>query len=875
MAVINAGMRKVIKGMVITCQTAQFVSLMPKPKDFVTRIVGDVVLLSSKVQKLSDDINKLLDSYSDIPINYLMTQVNSITGSLTGVVDRVNIYTQNAINQGMSVGENTLNTISEITGTAIDTVNVTSQAVSSLSSTIAHTSSEILGKKDVAEDIQSATEVILEWTDNGFQEIKTNATEPLNQAIQTVTDAKTSAMNAVNNTLTGTTDAINNAQQWVENLLQDLKSKMDELSAKLDGGFKDVTGLNSVSTGASKISEELLKDNDSPSAQAVTAISSSLSEVLKNFSISKVITAFAGVITQSAIVKLGLDQLPPIDFESMLCQVRSDMITSNDEFYAELSSMVSDIDKFNESLQKAEERDYTDKNYKEFISQFSEDIKKKRDAIRLSMKYKGNLTNEQKESKDNQEKLATKSAIKEIKKFKKKVKSAKQTKQLSSIIGGELKNLGKEAEYCCNSIKSDWNNMMDQYKNAIKEIKGFFINGGDGDMFIDDCCDAINKDCDDIKTLCSNLGTQLIGTTLKVAMPADLGPVFPNPIYKLASFWMDIKTIFKFIKDLITLVIDILNNINKLARIMLNGINNLKDIIKQLMEILGIKWFMDLIQSIIDLFESKISDAKLLLENQLSPVYYKDTEEYNNTLEALESILSEDDTVKALSSDQLKKISGTAEKDNNMFYTIEISTIISATSDLQRSKEESYENMISDLESKGDELVAYRSPILESSESTSSVSELADGTGNINFDVKFIGWHYFHPNIDHTKNKYYGSGIIGTIMKKIKSKIIEKAARKSNKTSGGVNMLKRKKIKKDISYDVFYWYTYYTEDIEKDCLVIDSDQNKTYIDSVVTTQNGSIVELDDGRKVFVADNNVRSGDYVNVNGVKYRVGKRS
>ena len=91
MGIINAGIRKGIKAMAVVAQTAQFVSLMPKPKDFVTRIVGDVVYLSSRVIKLSDDLNRLLDSYTEIPTNYLMTDLNSITGSLTGITDRLNM----------------------------------------------------------------------------------------------------------------------------------------------------------------------------------------------------------------------------------------------------------------------------------------------------------------------------------------------------------------------------------------------------------------------------------------------------------------------------------------------------------------------------------------------------------------------------------------------------------------------------------------------------------------------------------------------------------------------------------------------------------------------------------------------------------------
>ena len=79
----------------------------------------------------------------------------------------------------------------------------------------------------------------------------------------------------------------------------------------------------------------------------------------------------------------------------------------------------------------------------------------------------------------------------------------------------------------------------------------------------------------------------------------------------------------------------------------------------------------------------------------------------------------------------------------------------------------------------------------------------------------------------------------------------------------------RRKI--DTAYVAFYWYTYYTEDLGKDCFEFSTTNNSIIIDNVVHTENGSVVQLNDGRKVFVANNMVKSGDYVNVDGVKYRV----
>ena len=114
------------------------------------------------------------------------------------------------------------------------------------------------------------------------------------------------------------------------------------------------------------------------------------------------------------------------------------------------------------------------------------------------------------------------------------------------------------------------------------------------------------------------------------------------------------------------------------------------------------------------------------------------------------------------------------------------------------------------------------------------------------------------------------------MIKKIKSKIIQNAAKNGNKKRGGVTILKNTKIgslrrKIDTAYVAFYWYTYYTEDLGKDCFEFSTTNNSIIIDNVVHTENGSVVQLNDGRKVFVANNMVKSGDYVNVDGVKYRV----
>ena len=876
MEVINTGMRKGIKAMAVVCQTAQFVSLMPKPKDFVTRIVGDVVYLSAQLTKLSEDMNKLLDSYADIPVNYFMTQVNSITGSLSGIANRLNTYTQNGVNQIAGLGENALNTISEITGAAIDTTGSLTSAVVNLGSAVAQTSVNILGQTDTGEEINDAAEIVLEWTNNGFKTVKDDVTKPINDVTNKLNSLKSGVTDTINGATNTVNDKIQEAQKWIQTLINELRDKVQKLSNLMDTGFKDVTGLSSISKGSTTISTGLAESGEESLAGTATqSITSSLSNVINNFSISKVVFAFAGVITQSAIVKLGLDQLPPIDFESMMYKIRDDITMTEDDLYKQYQqlsdSTYNDIIKFGEDLSKnpSEFRNYSAENYDKFKDEFEDELKKQREDIRTRMKFAKNDRNQATIAKKE-----IRSAIKEIEKYRKQIKNAKQTSTLKSIIDDELKNFKKEIEYISNSIKSDWESMMKQYRDAIKEIKEFFSTGGSCDMFIDDCCNQINKDCDDIKELCKNLSSQLIGCTIKVAMPADIGPVFPNPVYKISDFWMDVKTIFKFIKDLITLIIDIINNVNKLVRIMLNGINSLKEILDEFLSIIGLKWLMNLVQNIINLFGDNIKSARLRLENSLSPVYFSDTKEYENSLEALESLLDGNrisicETLSG-SIEMLNSINS-INADFNIAYSgaknISYINTSANSSKTAQKQSEKVQILIDELEKRGDEIVAYKSPIIEEPGDTTTVSNMIDG-GSSDVDIKFIGWHFFHPNLNN-KN-YYKSDF----MKKIKSKIIKKAAKSGHKKRGGVNGLRtRWKVKSDTAYKAFYWYTYYTEDLEKDCFEFKTDDNTVIIDNVVHTENGSVVQLSDGRKVFVANNMVKSGDYVNVDGVKYRVGK--
>ena len=137
--------------------------------------------------------------------------------------------------------------------------------------------------------------------------------------------------------------------------------------------------------------------------------------------------------------------------------------------------------------------------------------------------------------------------------------------------------------------------------------------------------------------------------------------------------------------------------------------------------------------------------------------------------------------------------------------------------------------------------------------------------------------------------------------KRRRNKLIRKASKKNKlrggRLVGGVAQLKNNKkfgyyngekyIKNSVTgFDAYYWYTKWTNDptecepdfsntepvYDKDGNIIGNRAiNANVVSPVHTTSNGSLVELSDGRRVFVEGKVVKSGDYVNVDGVKYRV----
>ena len=407
---------------------------------------------------------------------------------------------------------------------------------------------------------------------------------------------------------------------------------------------------------------------------------------------------------------------------------------------------------------------------------------------------------------------------------------------------------------------------MAQYKSAIKEIEKFFsFEGNGGSEAVDRCCDRINDDATQIVDLCKGIAVQITSSVAKVPTPYAIGTCFDMPVHKVLSFFNDLKIIITFIKNLIQLGIDIISQLSILAKLIFNGLQNLADLLKKLKELIGVDKILNAIDFLVALFKPKMADAKLLLENSLSPVYYNETDEYEQRMEALEGLLKDGQAegyVEAFCYSNDKLFEDNIKYGGKVMHDEDVDEVIAA------------------LEEKGDrEIVAYRSPIL---------NDAGDD---------FVGWRFFHAYAyDYmdvtwkTKKKQRKNRLISKASKKNKlrhGKLVGGVARLRKSIAFGYTDTSKKFHRNTISgFDAYYWYTKWTTD-PTDCtpdmsngytydengnLAFNNENiNENVVNPVQTTQNGSLVELSTGQKVFVEGKIVKSGDFVNVNGTKYRV----
>lgn len=909
-------MRKAIKKMAQVSQCARALSLMPSAEDFTMRLVGDMRIIARMVNGISTRINEVLDRYSSIPGDFLLKGFDEILDKL----DDINDYAKFAIKETSDVMTSTVKSVQEMTDALGSAVSTTTSATLQIGGGMtygaiamgANIKLAMTGNgrramtNDVVQDvvdgnvpidgmeeeienriknevgeIDDIADAVRDWTKNastkstesidGFFE---NMGSGIDGALEWIDEKKTNADKVVDDNVGVLIEKVENAKKEVENKIERVREIFNKFIKDFDDTFGFMKSTEETFRNASNTAYEKM---DSPVFDAVGDVTGEIADFIKNFSIGKVVTAIGGIVVGAGAATLAMDLLPSIDVDRMLKDiiggvdtVRIDKMTElyNNKYFESEPDLL-EVPDVPWRLSKDDLEKYNADGYNKYLEEFDEINDTTRMEILEQMQKVKTSADLAAVTEANKEKMKeNKSALKAMRKVRQDAIKAKQIEKYKGFLSIELDYLKRECLNMKTNIKNEWDSMMRQYKTAIAEIKRFFTEDGyGGSETVDRCCDRINDDATQIVELCKSITIELTSAVAMVPTPYAIGTCVDMPVHKILAFFKDIKIIITFLKNLIRLGIDIISQLTILAKLIFNGFQSLAEILKILKDLIGVDKILNMIDYLIALFRPKMMDAKILLENAISPIYYNETEEYEMKVEALEALLEDDkdggdvemfkytDDPYARKKYKNMKINGSGKSDDDI------------------------EELLEELEAKGErEIVAYRSPILN-----------AEGDD-------FAGWIFYYAYAYDDMKKTWRDA-----KKRRRNKVIKKASKKNKmrqgKLIGGVAQLKKNMsfghyengnyIKNSVTgFDAYYWYTKWTNDptdcepdfsnveftYDKDGNLIGSKAiNANVVSPIQTTANGSLVELSNGQRVFVEGKIVKSGDFVNVNGVKYKV----
>ena len=913
---ITDPMRKAIKKMAQVSQCARALSLMPSAEDFTMRLVGDMRIIARMVNGISTRINEVLDRYSSIPGDFLLKGFDEILDKL----DDINDYAKFAIKETSDVMTSTVKSVQEMTDALGSAVSTTTSATLQIGGGMtygaiamgANIKLAMTGNgrramtNDVVQDvvdgnvpidgmeeeienriknevgeIDDIADAVRDWTKNastkstesidGFFE---NMGSGIDGALEWIDEKKTNADKVVDDNVGVLIEKVENAKKEVENKIERVREIFNKFIKDFDDTFGFMKSTEETFRNASNTAYEKM---DSPVFDAVGDVTGEIADFIKNFSIGKVVTAIGGIVVGAGAATLAMDLLPSIDVDRMLKDiiggvdtVRIDKMTElyNNKYFESEPDLL-EVPDVPWRLSKDDLEKYNADGYNKYLEEFDEINDTTRMEILEQMQKVKTSADLAAVTEANKEKMKeNKSALKAMRKVRQDAIKAKQIEKYKGFLSIELDYLKRECLNMKTNIKNEWDSMMRQYKTAIAEIKRFFTEDGyGGSETVDRCCDRINDDATQIVELCKSITIELTSAVAMVPTPYAIGTCVDMPVHKILAFFKDIKIIITFLKNLIRLGIDIISQLTILAKLIFNGFQSLAEILKILKDLIGVDKILNMIDYLIALFRPKMMDAKILLENAISPIYYNETEEYEMKVEALEALLEDDkdggdvemfkytDDPYARKKYKNMKINGSGKSDDDI------------------------EELLEELEAKGErEIVAYRSPILN-----------AEGDD-------FAGWIFYYAYAYDDMKKTWRDA-----KKRRRNKVIKKASKKNKmrqgKLIGGVAQLKKNMsfghyengnyIKNSVTgFDAYYWYTKWTNDptdcepdfsnveftYDKDGNLIGSKAiNANVVSPIQTTANGSLVELSNGQRVFVEGKIVKSGDFVNVNGVKYKV----
>ena len=520
--ITDAG-RKAIKKMAQVSQCARVLSLMPTAEDFAMRLIGDMRHIARMLNSISTRINEILDRYSSIPGDFLLKGFDEILDKL----DDINDYAKFAIKETSDVMTSTVKSVQEMTDALGSAVSTTTSATLQIGGGMtygaiamgANIKLAMTGNgrramtNDVVQDvvdgnvpidgmeeeienriknevgeIDDIADAVRDWTKNastkstesidGFFE---NMGSGIDGALEWIDEKKTNADKVVDDNVGVLIEKVENAKKEVENKIERVREIFNKFIKDFDDTFGFMKSTEETFRNASNTAYEKM---DSPVFDAVGDVTGEIADFIKNFSIGKVVTAIGGIVVGAGAATLAMDLLPSIDVDRMLKDVIGGVDTSRIDKMTELYSNkyfddgpdLLEVPDVPWRLSKDDLEKYNADGYNKYLEEFTEENDNARSAIleqMLKVKTSADLVAV---SEANREKMKeNKSALKAMRKVRRDAIKAKQIEKYKGFLNIELDYLKRECKNMQTNIKSEWDAMMKQYKDAINEIKNLYF----------------------------------------------------------------------------------------------------------------------------------------------------------------------------------------------------------------------------------------------------------------------------------------------------------------------------------------------------------------------------------------------------------------
>ena len=350
----------------------------------------------------------------------------------------------------------------------------------------------------------------------------------------------------------GAIDGVNKkVNDKLQSVMDNINGRIKNLQDTLNKTFSDYIvsdqSRNTTANDLQNISDSM--SDGSLGGEFTSMTTETMSSIVKNFNIGKITTGFLGLATDVGLLILGIGEIPQLNLERVLAFGKAKL----DDIH----------DKRANATKEYKESD----EYKKMVEDAEGDKKKIREQLRAKRKASVQERRKSMESLTKEEREARRSVAKDVRMAKLQAKKARVAQKMKETIGLELQRFENDIKQFGTNIKTEWTIMENQYKESVEEIKKFFTgdpNEAGGSKYIDDCCDAIEVDCDSIKEILKNLTVTITVTVSQIPCPTSLGPCFDNPLYKVLRWFECAKVIFNELRKVINFGLDIVKQIDNL-----------------------------------------------------------------------------------------------------------------------------------------------------------------------------------------------------------------------------------------------------------------------------------------------------------------------